>query len=1411
MIDNILNDVRGWLEGTDIEIINLSQANNKLLNLELRGEPVQELAKNYGKDGRLILHWLLPDFENNLCVIQDFLTTEKYLSGYVFRRPEFVKHGRISPLHLCPDLEKGKVYPAWYYDVEFKWKKFAKTVINNENKKCFLHNFIALESGLNAIFTSSGARQTARFTREEGTNSNPLLSLEATRQVLISWNCETLGRLRIPHGSHKYKLCPFETPESKLTGLQLNLAANAEPKNGKIIPGDELLSIAVGLIPYPNHTDGPGLIIGGKNMKQAESEITGSEAPIVPGYYEGNYSSKIKSLRGHLKDKRFFPYLGLNALTVIMPFEGYTYEDGLVISESLAERLCIRESHYRITKSFDVFIKHSELEEHNINIEDLSGIFASASNSKKYIYGDKLPEPVAKFYDESESEKPWHEIYNHHAPGVLTGIKLRHVIKKVSGSKKSGTKNYQVDLTVSWLFSVERPMGLGDTLTGRSGNKGVVTKILPDDKMPLIHFAKEAKPAELIISPCSIICHKNLGQIWEMMHSLLIKEGGKKLRECVESNDIDINNIRLDEVPEILSRLDEFLQELGCTESGAFKVSYQGQEFRAFAGWQYFCRLIHHSWKKLQARGVKAPYDIATGQPIRCGALTGQRMGEMENWSLLSHGAFEVLQAMRETQTGDYEKTRKLFKKILRSLGIVMTENVSGLDFAIRDNNDDWNLEKRGLRQGMGSLILYPDMPLTGQADSVSDSAFRAIIDIDMTCKGQAEILLAKLKELSEGEEIKKYSKNYISRVNNAVKKLGLLINDQSFFNGDGSIHIEPDIISYSADLSSGVQEAGSITVTKHKSLRDLLLEFSINGYELNRAEALINYRDGLIDLLSHKTGLPRYYMSGRRYNHSGRAVIVPEPSLRPDSVYLPAAMLIELLDGYDASYVSMIPAELKDTRRIFNDFCNRRAESEYLAKKLDDFLNSSEGELWCFMLRQPSLHRHSVMAFRVRCWAFPVIGIAPFAISGFNADFDGDTMAVFLPPYGHAHDLSKFSLINNPGLVGNGTPAFAASLDLALGFWKMTQKSLSEHIAGLLKDFQGEQLINELQNLQIEIAQSSTGAATLTPYEFEHLLLQDNALLKSGANASINDANQMTKSIGEIEAMQDSDGEVTEKKIISGNFWQGLNEEELFTYSYPSRYFTAQKKLSVAEAGYLSRQLAEKLFECTISKHDCGTKHGLEISYSHKDDRLLINGAEFPSHDFARVLWGRVLLGESHCMAYEDVKALIEELKAGRKVIMRSPVCCKEKESGHVCSLCYGADVALKPFDRPEAVYVNFAAGLTAAQAIAERGTQLHDAASSESPIKLLRQLIISSRESPIKKINAIIENLLGNKELHQSLIHFEVAAAYKDSGTDNYLSKFTGERLARILIRKPGEGFNFHDDLSTLKSRVLWKGGRS
>ncbi|MBQ9904357.1 MAG: hypothetical protein IJM47_06205, partial [Synergistaceae bacterium] len=134
------------------------------------------------------------------------------------------------------------------------------------------------------------------------------------------------------------------------------------------------------------------------------------------------------------------------------------------------------------------------------------------------------------FYSTETPEKAenWHEKYNHHAPGFSKGIKVRVTVKKTEGSKYD--KQYHAEFTVSWKFIVERPMSIGDKLTGRNGNKGVVTKILPDDEMPMIHFADGILPAELIISPCSIIGRKNLGQIWEMTHSLLIMKGGKNFR-----------------------------------------------------------------------------------------------------------------------------------------------------------------------------------------------------------------------------------------------------------------------------------------------------------------------------------------------------------------------------------------------------------------------------------------------------------------------------------------------------------------------------------------------------------------------------------------------------------------------------------------------------------------------------------------------------------------------------------------------------------------------------------------------------------------------------------------------------------------------------------------------------------------
>ena len=1420
-IKRIISDVTEWLKDSGVNVNLLSSSGKdgyRLLVLELSGQPVNDLVEKYGSEGGLLLRWLLPRFKNGNIEVEDFRRHRAYLSGYIFRRPEFDrdKRGDIAPLHLCPDLDKGSVFPAWYLDVEFKWRRFALNI----KGRCSLDNFIKLESGLNAIFTSGAARQAGRFIVSSASNENPLLALEKTRQVLIDWPTETLGRLRIPHKSHKNRLCPFQTPESKRIGLQLNIAADAEIGDGVIKEGSAIFSIATGLIPYPHHTDGPRLMMGGKNMKQAETGISGAEAPIVPGYYEGIYASEFPVLRPHIKDGRFFPYLGLNALTVIMPFKGYTYEDGLVISKSLASRLRIQNSGYSYTKTFDVVVIEPELREKGIGIDTIF----SFKKGEKFVYGDALPGPLVKFHDKEnpEIEKVFCEKYDHHAAGFLEDIEVKHVIKKESGRKTE--KRYSVEFIVSWKFRVERPMEAGDKLTGRNGNKGVVTKILPDEKMPKVHFSDTTVPAELIISPCSILGRKNLGQIWEMTHSLLIMKGGAKLNELLDETGIDIKNVRLDgfndaingdNLKKITGRLGEFLKETGCDEFGTFDVSFDGRHVRAFAGWQYFCRLHHHAWKKLQARGVKAPCDSRTGQPVRCGALTGQRMGEMENWAFLSHGAESVLSGMREKNTGDYEKTRDLFRKVLRSLGLTVAENISGLEFRVRNHDND-NLKKKTLRTTLSS-------------DS-GQSSFCGIISKNKTPRDVSEEILRNLTE-----------KQSSPRAKTAAKKLQELLNGY-FFNEDGSIHVEPEVLDYSAELKFSIDDYGSTITLKHPPLRKLLLKFCIDQNPLERAEALINYRDGLIKILSGKTGIPRYYMSGRRYNHSGRAVIVPEPSLNVDSVYLPAAMLIELLEGYDRAYTDIMPEELKNIsrlRKIFNDYDNNKHEAGRLAGKFDDVLNTERGALWCFLIRQPSLHRHSVQAFRIRCWELPVIGVPPMVTPGFNADFDGDTMAVFLPPYEYAKNLERFSILNNPGLVGNGKPAFAASLDLALGWWNTQEgaerKKLSSHLSELLRNTLSSELRETLRKLQVDVAENSSGSATLTPVEFERLLrdISDNEfkeglmkIIASGAKGSHDDVVKMVKEIGNIDMMNDDDSEATHSVFIRGNFWQGLSDDELFDYSYPSRYAMAQKKLAVADAGYFSRLLAEKMYEYTVSVHDCGTSEGIEVSYSKENDRLIVDGTIMPSSgnlydDAERVLWGRILVGENKCLNSNDVKRITDALKEGMTVKLRSPIHCREREKGHVCAMCYGADAASKPYDRPEPVPANFAAGLTAAAAIGERGTQLamkrfHNVAATqkeqnETSIKEVRQVLVS-KEMPL--LSEVITKILtvddkehtANKELPQLMIHFETVSACKQrEGDDKFISDMAGEKISRLLER---ENFHFTDDFNTIKSRLLWKG---
>ena len=151
---------------------------------------------------------------------------------------------------------------------------------------------------------------------------------------------------------------------------------------------------------------------------------------------------------------------------------------------------------------------------------------------------------------------------------------------------------------------------------------------------------------------------------------------------------------------------------------------------------------------------------------------------------------------------------------------------------------------------------------------------------------------------------------------------------------------------------------------------------------------------------------------------------------------------------------------------------------------------------------------------------------------------------------------------------------------------------------------------------------------------------------------------------------------------------------------------------------------------------------------------------------------------------------------------------------------MCYGADVASKPYDHPEPVKEGFSAGLTSAEAIGERGTQLamkrfHDVSSSSSSV---RKILAGNKAASLSEVISEILTLKdkekkysANKELPQSLIHFEAAAAYSPVIEGGYISDIAGEKVSRLLVKKPDEDFHFSDALRTTKSHLIWEGGKN
>ena len=400
--------------------------------------------------------------------------------------------------------------------------------------------------------------------------------------------------------------------------------------------------------------------------------------------------------------------LGKNVLVGYMNWEGYNYEDAILINERLVKEdvftsICLKveELKCRTTKLGDEVITRDipNLGEDALKNLDENGIIMVGAEVKP---GDIL---VGKVTPKGETEPTPEErllraIFGEKARDVKdTSLRVPHGINgvvvdvQVFSRKNKDDLETGVNQLVRVTIAEKRKISVGDKMAGRHGNKGIVSRILPVEDMP---FMANGQPIDIVLNPLGIPSRMNVGQVLEVHLGLVAKALG-----------INIATPAFDGVKE--SDIRELLKENNFPENGKIQL-YDGRTGEPFAnpvtvGYMYYIKLEHMVNDKMHARST-GPYAYVTQQPLGGKAMFGgQRFGEMEVWALEAYGASKLLQEMLTVKSDDIEGRYNTYKAIVEGLPLpepsvpeafkVLIKELQGLCLDIRlltDTNKEFNL-----------------------------------------------------------------------------------------------------------------------------------------------------------------------------------------------------------------------------------------------------------------------------------------------------------------------------------------------------------------------------------------------------------------------------------------------------------------------------------------------------------------------------------------------------------------------------------------------------------------------------------------------------------------------------------------------------------------------------------------------
>jgi DNA-directed RNA polymerase beta subunit/DNA-directed RNA polymerase beta' subunit len=1038
--------------------------------------------------------------------------------------------------------------------------------------------------------------------------------------------------------------------------------------------------------------------------------------------------------------------LGKNLRAAYVPYKGYNFEDGIVITETAAKKLTSEHIHKKqlgITPktilNLGKFIANfpNDISPENRQKLDSDGVVKKGTRVK---YGDVIIAAMKDTGGPQGAEAIKRRIHKSIAKNYKNiseswGMMVDGVVTEVNKNSS--------DITIH--IRTEEPAKIGDKVAGRHGNKGIITQIIPDAHAPR---NADDEPVEILLNPHGVISRINIGQMYESAAGKIANKTGKPFK--VENFTGQNYN----------KEIKDAMKKAGVDDEEELVDPTTGKSMgKVHVGNPYILKLNKQSEVNFSVRGESGPVTYTTRQPVKGGEEGSKALDMLTMYSMLSHGSranlkematlksennpefWEALKYGRHLPAPKTPFVYSKFQDMLKGAGVDIKKDGSKMQLMPLVDREVKKLSKMEVTEPMfarasgnrlietkgglidpvnlggmqgdnwGHIELKEHMPNPLFEDAiqtligVKDKDYEQLVagKFNITVNGKEMTgpkgIRAALKNIDVDamiKEIKPQLETAKGAKHNAlIKKYRFLKNlkDQNLkpeeaftrklipvippkfrpirplesgdLAGDDTNWIYRNVALLNNQLKLPVTELldedkdlGEINAELNKQLKGLagLETIKFSGQDKRGFIAQIDGKN------QPKEGFYQSKVLRKNQNLVGRGTIIPEPQLHMDEVAIPEKMAWK-------QYGPFVTKEL-----IRNGLSAVRAKEEIenktpMARRA---LDKAMSERPLMLNRAPSLHKFSIMAFKPQITEGKAIKIPPLVVSGFNADFDGDTMTTHVPVSDKAvREAYKMMPSRNLYKPGTGSLMVGPSQESQLGFYLMTKdaedrKKLNAILPPKFR-VTGEMNKGASKNLFMQLSKE------LPNEQFAKLIdtikvMGETAATEKGFSLAIKDIVTLPnkeKLIAQIEAEA--------KKAMADKSKLGAFEDKLL------RKGGMQEGVDKAIKDFLKDK------NNVVSMEDCGTK----------------NGKVFPVN--SKEILGRFIQGDQAGVKDETIidDSIVNILKKKTTTVkVRSPLTCEAPKG--TCRHCYGVD------ESGSKVQIGDNLGAKSAQTIAEPLTQM-------------------------------------------------------------------------------------------------------